>query len=1632
MSKKNKGIGKTLKALQKKASTERVGKALGGKALRRGEPISREPQRVAQAPQQVLKPSEPIASSNPSKPTDLSKLLSKEPQRVAQAPQQVLKPSEPVASSNPSKPTNMEKVYAAQQAQAAKSPKVTTGAEKVPAPILMTPTKQKEVTKSPVNPSNMGEGAYTLSAADQALIAGFGSGGGQQRTVEPVETRTIMISKGEAQQSLQAQLAQQAQQAQEARQAQQAQERSPKLQAQVAAFEKVVQTQQATPKYQELLKTYQESAGQDKEATAQLEKIQQNLANLQKSMVTEIPGTNSLDISLTAGPTMQTYEPTDLQLGSFSSFGNGGTREDRENANNTPGNTPATDSAQAPNTKVDTVIAPEDETVVKAEDPIPGTPPPVDNTIEGRRAALDKANKAYEAPKAEVTKMQGAFDPIGMLDAIKAMSIPGSVIKTTYDPTTGNYTIRNGENAFEKTPEEIAKIAKLNIDDFFSSVPLDTLTDKASIEQLKTGEDRVGITGPDGVVAGTTTVTEAVAADDVTVPDTILPSEYTADMAGSATAKAAQGTITGPGPQAAEATLTTPAEAALRDAQEEEAAKAIAATRPGAKDYAVGETTDEKFVVGDVEGPKVTLRDGIVIGEKEKAALLALAKERGVDPYSLPEYILERERKLQVGTAANKEYSDRFGIPPSEVPAQAAYYGSDFTADGGPTDIKDVPAFKVAATREAQTGVAAERIAQELGTAPSVDLEGREAITGTAAQGNAAQIGGIPTMKAATMQAVTGAARSVAAADMMSVVANIPNETTAAISEDPAKVMAAIDNEPATEVIAAIAALPVEALVSTQMEQLLAGMEDGKTPAWARPAVDAIEQQMAQRGLSASTVGRDALFNAIIQSALPMAQSNAQALQQRAAQNLSNEQQANLGSAQNTMTLRMQNLANTQTSASQTAQMANEIKLQQGSFKQQAIITSAEQKQQTDLTNAQMAQQKAQQESAQKQQAAISTLSVQAQSDLANLQYLNASASQNMTADQQAKLTSYNAQVAKVMRQADLKQDMEKANISQSLQIEMQRISEMNAAAKDTMTAEQTSRLTNLQTLIDFRKTDAGFAQQMDMANMSNEQQMELAMLTDRAASDTANFTAENQFELTRLNAIVDRNVRKSELEQRMKEVNLDANLKVELSELSEKNATSRANMTTEQQTRLANLNVLVDFRKSNAELAQQMDLVNLGNDQQMELANLAEKAATDTANFSEANRFKFQELNNHVSVMSQNEQLRQNADLAKLSTAEKISLSNLTQKNQASSESMSAQNIAELQVYEKKMAAGQINAQLAQQMGLANLSNKQQAAMFNAQIDSNMDMKQFDFNQQAALSNSQFMQTMTVKNFDNKQQATMQNATALATMDLANADALTKVSIENARNFLSMDMANLSNEQQANMLTAQSAQQTLLSNQAASNASKQFNATSEAQTNQFMANLAANMGQFNASQTNAMEQFNAQETNRLAALDSGNALEADKFNAQVIVQVDQFNSDQDFKAEQWNAANAQAIEQSNTTWRRNTNTAETAAQNAANQQTASFQFDMDKSTQAQLWQTIRDDAAFNFQEDQSTIERKVQVLNAALQNAEFMTSTNNDVVQKRNRLFQLLSDIEGVADLTGTGTGTGTIVNVGNIGGIG
>ena len=613
---------------------------------------------------------------------------------------------------------------------------------------------------------------------------------------------------------------------------------------------------------------------------------------------------------------------------------------------------------------------------------------------------------------------------------------------------------------------------------------------------------------------------------------------------------------------------------------------------------------------------------------------------------------------------------------------------------------------------------------------------------------------------AAQRRTVTGEAAKGAAATMLAQVGELPPEITAAIVEDPATVTAKVDNEP-VEVQAAIAALPTEALVSSQMETLLAGMDDGNTPAWARPAVAQVEAMLAQRGLSASTVARDSLFNAIVQTALPMAQSNAQALQTRAAQNLSNEQQANMSAATLDAQRRLANLSNEQTAESQTAQMAQQMSTMQSQFRQDAVMTSEQIAQQTRVQNLANQQEAAKIDAANQQQINAQELGNAQQIELAEMQYQNATNSENMSAEQQ-------------------------------------------------------QRLTDFQVAADFLAKNTGFKQQMDLANMSNEQQTRLANLTALNAADTDNLSAA----------------------------------------------------------------------------------------QQTELANLNTKMQT-----------------------------------------------NLTQ------------------------------AKIAESMGVAQLSVDQQRAITNASTIAKIDLTKFSTEQQVELANSQFMQTATLTDYSARQQSAIQNATTLAQMDMQAADLQTKTRISNAQNFLQMDLANLSNRQQEQVLNAQMEQQTALSNQAASNASKQFNAASQNQVDTFMTGQANQMEQFNKQQSNAMSQFNASEANKISAQEAGNQLQADLAQAQLDTDVSKFNAQIENSRDQWNAANAQAVEQSNANWRRQSNTIDTAAANAANQQNVQTAFNVSSQEQTQLWQQLRDEANYIRQSYENEEQRKAQLYATAIGN---------------------------------------------------
>ena len=102
-----------------------------------------------------------------------------------------------------------------------------------------------------------------------------------------------------------------------------------------------------------------------------------------------------------------------------------------------------------------------------------------------------------------------------------------------------------------------------------------------------------------------------------------------------------------------------------------------------------------------------------------------------------------------------------------------------------------------------------------------------------------------------------------------------------------------------TEQIQAATATPSDkATVQGQLENLMQDFEGGETPAWAAGALRNATSAMAARGLGASSLAGQALVQAAMESALPIAQADAAVTAQFESQNLSNRQQRAMLAAQ--------------------------------------------------------------------------------------------------------------------------------------------------------------------------------------------------------------------------------------------------------------------------------------------------------------------------------------------------------------------------------------------------------------------------------------------------------------------------------------------------------------------------------------------------------------------------------------------------------------------------------------------------------------------------------------------------------------------------------------------------------------
>jgi len=193
-----------------------------------------------------------------------------------------------------------------------------------------------------------------------------------------------------------------------------------------------------------------------------------------------------------------------------------------------------------------------------------------------------------------------------------------------------------------------------------------------------------------------------------------------------------------------------------------------------------------------------------------------------------------------------------------------------------------------------------------------------------------------------------------------------------------------------------------------------------------------------------------------------------------------------------------------------------------------------------------------------------------------------------------------------------------------------------------------------------------------------------------------------------------------------------------------------------------------------------------------------------------------------------------------------------------------------------------------------------------------------------------------------------IRDAATYSTFEQQNLNNRQQAAMQNAQAFLQMDLANLDAAQQTNVLKQQSVIQSIFSDQAAENASRQFNASSQAQTDQFFANMKAQVNQFNAAQKNAMEQFNVDQTNSVS-----------QFNAQLAAAREQFN-----------ATNRLVVDQSNAEWRRQVTTINNAEANENARLTAQLNTSLTTAAYNNMMQKERDYYAFAYQSTESSLQR--------------------------------------------------------------
>ena len=336
--------------------------------------------------------------------------------------------------------------------------------------------------------------------------------------------------------------------------------------------------------------------------------------------------------------------------------------------------------------------------------------------------------------------------------------------------------------------------------------------------------------------------------------------------------------------------------------------------------------------------------------------------------------------------------------------------------------------------------------------------------------------------------------------------------------------------------------------VEGQLSKLMKSFDDG-TPSWASGAIRAANAALAGRGLGASSMAATAVLTAAMESALPIAQQDAQvfnnmnltnlnnrqqvSLSNAAAQqglslaNLSNEQQANLQKSANAFALQTQNLSNRQTVEVSNAQIRATLQGKNLDNTQQSNIAIASRFAEAANINLSNKQQAAMQDSVGALQTNLANLTAKSQSYITSANLAANLQGQVLTNDQQVAITNAArySEVSNITFSADQQRVLHNSSLMQS--IGLAELSTEQAAVLQNAANFAGMDMANLSNLQQAQVENAKNFLNIDLANLTNDQQAVMfkaqatqqALLSDQAAENAAlNFNASSENQVNQFN----------------------------------------------------------------------------------------------------------------------------------------------------------------------------------------------------------------------------------------------------------------------------------------------------------------------------------------------------------------------------------------------------------------------------------------------------------------------------------------------------------------------------------